>query len=105
MQPDGSYLWTGPKPNSDQCQFVCQEIGSNLLNRLRQGENLTLVVDIGNTPTRLDIASGTYTTTGILEGGLMGVPDYDRIDEFPLVSGTLRVNGSDGFCVGEPASN
>lgn len=95
LQSDGSYLWIGQPPGTPACQNVGQ--AGELLERLRRGESLTLVVDVGTTPLGLSICKGTFTATTIVPGEYC-VPNNP--EKWPLVTGRLVVQGSDGFMVG-----
>lgn len=94
-QPDGSYLWVGQPPGTPACQNVGQ--AGELLQRLRSGENLTLVVDVGTTPLGLSICKGTFTAQTVVPGEYC-VPNNP--ERWPRVTGRLVVTGSDGFMVG-----
>lgn len=95
QQPDGSYLWVGQPPGTSACQNVGQ--AGELLQRLRNGENLTLVVDVGSTPLGLSICKGTFTATTVVPGEYC-IPNNP--ERWPRVTGRLVVTGSDGFMVG-----
>ncbi len=95
LQSDGSYLWVGQPPGTPACQNVGQ--AGELLHRLRSGENLTLVVDVGSTPLGLSICRGTFTADTVVPGEYC-VPDNP--EKWPRVAGRLIVTGSDGFMVG-----
>ncbi len=95
LQSDGSYLWIGSPPGTPGCQNVGQ--AGEILQRLRSGENLTLIVEVGNEPIGLNICRGNYSATNIIAGQTC-VPNNPEL--WPKVSGTLVVTGSDGFYVG-----
>jgi len=94
-QPNGSYLWVGLPPGTSGCQNVGQ--AGELLQRLGDGENITLVVEVGDTPLGLDICSGSYKAAQVIPGQTCasGNPEV-----WPKVSGTLTVIESTGFLVG-----
>jgi|YNPNPStandDraft_1061719.scaffolds.fasta_scaffold39792_2 hypothetical protein len=94
-QPDGSYLWIGQPPGTPACQNVGQ--AGDLLQRLRNGENITLIVDVGDVPLGLSICKGTFTATTVVPGEYC-VPNNP--EKWPRVTGRLVVTGSDGFMVG-----
>lgn len=94
-QPDGSYLWVGRSPGTAACQNVGQ--AGELLQRLRSGENLTLIVDVGTIPLGLSICKGTFAATTVVPGEYC-VPNNP--EKWPRVTGRLTVTGSDGFMVG-----
>jgi hypothetical protein len=94
-QPDGSYIWIGQPPGTRACQNVGQ--AGDLLQRLRNGENITLIVDVGDVPLGLSICKGTFTATTIVPGEYC-VPNNP--EKWPRVTGRLVVTGSDGFMVG-----
>jgi hypothetical protein len=94
LQADGTYLWVGSPPGASGCQNVGQR--GDLYDRLQNGENLTLVVEVGDTPMGLDICSGSFTATTVIPG-----EQCTRTPAaWPKVAGTLRVTGSTGFLVG-----
>ncbi len=95
LQPDGSYLWIGLPPGSPECQNVGQD--GELLRRLRNGENITLVVDVGNNFIGLSICKGNFTAAEVIPGEKC-VPKNPEL--WPKVKGRLVVTGSDGFLVG-----
>lgn len=95
LQPDGSYLWVGLPPGTPDCQNVGQ--AGELLQRLRNGENIKLVVNVGNNFVGLNICKGKYTATEIIPGETC-VPKNPEL--WPKVKGTLVVTESDGFSVG-----
>ncbi len=92
LQPDGSYFWVGLPPA--ECDVGQAD---ELLQRLIDGENLTLVVEIDDTPLGLDICSGHFEATTVVSGQNC-VPN--NRDLWHKVTGTLRVTGSTGFRVG-----
>jgi len=94
-QSDGSYFWVGAAPGSPNCPNVGQ--ARELLQRLESGEELTLIVEVGDTPMGLDICHGSYKATYLVPGQTC-VPDKPEL--WPKVSGTLTVVGSTGFRVG-----
>lgn len=95
LQSDGSYLWVGSPPGTSACQNVGQ--AGEILQRLRNGENLTLVVEVGDDFLGLAICRGNYTATKVIDGQKC-VPNNPEL--WIKVSGTLTVTGSDGFLVG-----
>jgi uncharacterized protein YcfL len=95
LQPDGSYLWIGFPPGSSNCQNVGQD--GELLQRLRNGENIKLIVNVGNNFVGLNICKGKYNATEIIPGEIC-VPKNPEL--WPKVKGTLIVTESDGFSVG-----
>ncbi len=95
LQPDGSYLWIGLPPGSPDCQNVGQS--GELLQRLRNGENIKLVVNVGNNFVGLNICKGKYTATEVIPGETC-VPKNPEL--WPKVKGILIVTESDGFSVG-----
>ena len=95
LQPDGSYLWIGYPPGTPECQNVGQ--AGELLQRLRNGENIKLVVNIGDNFVGLNICKGKYTATQVIPGEIC-VPKNPEL--WPKVKGTLVVTESDGFSVG-----
>ena len=95
LQPDGSYLWTGYLPGTPECQNVGQ--AGELLQRLRNGENIKLVVNVGDNFVGLNICKGKYTATQVIPGEIC-VPKNPEL--WPKVKGTLVVTESDGFSVG-----
>lgn len=95
QQADGSYRWVGQPPGTPACQNVGQ--AGELLQRLRNGENLVLVVDVGTTPLGLSICKGTFTAETVVPGEYC-VPNNP--EKWPRVTGRLIVTGSDGFMVG-----
>jgi hypothetical protein len=95
LQSDGSYLWVGSPPGTSACQNVGQ--AGEILQRLRNGENLTLVVQVGDDFLGLAICRGNYTATKVIDGQKC-VPNNPEL--WIKVSGTLTVTGSDGFLVG-----
>jgi hypothetical protein len=95
LQSDGSYLWVGSPPGTPACQNVGQ--AGEILQRLRNGENLTLVVEVGDNFLGLAICRGNYTATKVIDGQKC-VPNNPEL--WIKVSGTLTVTGSDGFLVG-----
>ncbi|MCI0575917.1 MAG: hypothetical protein L0331_06870, partial [Chloroflexi bacterium] len=48
LQADNFYFWVGLPPGTPGCQNVGQ--AGELLQRLRNGEDLTLIVDVGDSP-------------------------------------------------------
>ena len=95
LQSDGSYLWVGLPAGTPACQNIGQ--AGTILQRLRNGENLTLVVKVGDEFIGLSICRGNYTATKVIAGQTC-VPNNPEL--WPKVSGTLIVTGSDGFAVG-----
>lgn len=95
LQSDGSYLWVGSPPGTPACQNVGQ--AGEILQRLRNGENLTLIVQVGDNFLGLAICRGNYTATKVIDGQKC-VPNNPEL--WIQVSGTLTVTGSDGFLVG-----
>jgi hypothetical protein len=95
LQSNGSYLWLGSPPGTSSCQNVGQ--AGEILQKLRNGENLTFIVEVGDKFTGLNICRGNYTATNII-AGQMCVPNNPEL--WPQVSGTIVVTGSDGFYVG-----
>ena len=95
LQSNGSYLWVGSPPSTSGCQNVGQ--AGEILQRLRNGDNLTLIVEVGNGFIGLNICRGNYTATSVIAGQTC-VPNNPEL--WPKVSGTLVVTGSDGFYVG-----
>jgi len=95
LQSDGSYLWVGSPPGTSACQNVGQ--AGEILQRLRNGENLTLVVEVGDDFLGLAICRGNFTATKVIDGQKC-VPNNPEL--WIKVSGTLTVTGSDGFLVG-----
>jgi hypothetical protein len=67
------------------------------LQRLWNGENLTLVIDVGDTPIGLDICHGDSEATTSASGERCK-PSNPEL--WPKVTGRLMVTGSDGFVVG-----
>jgi hypothetical protein len=95
LQSNGSYLWVGSPPGTSSCQNVGQ--AGEILQRLRNGENLTLIVQVGDHFLGLAICRGNYTATKVIDGQKC-VPNNPEL--WIQVSGTLTVTGSDGFLVG-----
>lgn len=96
LQSDGSYLWVGLPPGSTSCQNIGQE--GELLQKLRSGENIKLVVEVGEIPVGIDICQGQYTATTVVSQGQKCVPNNPSL--WPQVTGTVIVTGSDGFVIG-----
>jgi hypothetical protein len=96
LQPDGSYLWIGLPPGSPGCEMVGQ--AGELFQRLVKGENIKLVVNVGNNFVGLNICKGKFTATEVIPGQTC-VPMNPEL--WPKVKGTLIVTESDGFSVGK----
>jgi hypothetical protein len=94
LQSEGSYLWVGLPPGTPYCANVGQD--GDLLRRLRNGENLTLVVEVGDAPMNLAICRGNYSAKTVKPGKTCS----QNPEEYPKVTGRLVVTGSDGFLVG-----
>jgi hypothetical protein len=95
LQSDGSYLWVGAPPGTPSCQNIGQ--AGEVLQRMRNGESLTLIVEVGDGYIGLDICRGNFTATKVIDGQKC-VPKNPEL--WIKVSGTLVVTGSDGFLVG-----
>ena len=95
LQSDGSYLWVGSPPGTPSCQNIGQ--AGEVLQRMRNGENLTLIVEVGDGYIGLDICRGNFTATKVIDGQKC-VPKNPEL--WIKVSGKLVVTGSDGFLVG-----
>jgi len=96
LQPDGSYLWIGLPPGSPGCEMVGQ--AGELFQRLVKGENIKLVVNVGNNFVGLNICKGKFTATEVIPGQTC-VPMNPEL--WPKVKGTLIVTESDGFSIGK----
>jgi hypothetical protein len=96
LQPNGSYLWIGLPPGSPGCEMVGQ--AGELFQRLVKGENIKLVVNVGNNFVGLNICKGKFTATEVIPGQTC-VPMNPEL--WPKVKGTLIVTESDGFSVGK----
>lgn len=95
LQPDGSYLWIGLPPGSPGCELVGQY--GELFQRLVRGENIKLVVNVGDRFVGLNICKGKFTATEMIPGQTC-VPYNPEL--WPQVKGILVVTESDGFSVG-----
>lgn len=67
------------------------------MQRLSNGENITLVVEVGDTPLGLSIRSGKYQATTVIPGETCAA---DNPEIWPTVPGKLIVVESTGFLVG-----